>query len=472
MSGPTHWTLVEAAEAVAARRISAVELTRACLARIERLQPQLNCFIAVDGDAALEAAGAADAALAAGGRGGAPCPLHGVPLAHKDMFYRAGRVSTCGSGILRETPAPHTATVLERLDAAGALELGRLNMAEFALGPTGHNAHFGPCRNPWHPEHVTGGSSSGSGSAVAARLVFGALGSDTGGSVRIPAGFCGLAGLKPTQGRVSRRGLMPLSFSLDQGGPLARTVRDCARLLRVIAGPDRADPTATAEPVPDYEATLEHGLRGLRVGVPREYFEETATDEVRAALGAAREVLRGLGCELREVSLPEIGRLQDVANVIQSAEGAAVHRRWLAERPQDYSPQVRRRLEPGLLIPAVRYLDALALRGVLVERVLGEVFAQVDVLHVPTATLPAPTIAETDVGAGSGFRELLAEIARCTRPINLLGLPALSVPMGFSAAGLPLGFQLVGRPFAEGLLLNLGHLYQRETDWHMRAPSL
>ena len=469
MSDPTHLSLAEVAEAIATRRLSSEEVTRACLERAERLQPTLNAFIALEGDAALAAARAADAALAAGG----PCgPLHGVPLAHKDMVYRAGRVCSCGSAIRRDWRPEHTATVLERLDAAGALELGRLNMAEFALGPTGHNAHYGHCHNPWHPAHVTGGSSSGSGAAVAARVVYGALGSDTGGSVRIPSAFCGLVGLKPTQGRVSRHGLMPLSFSLDQGGPLARTARDCARLARVIAGADPHDPTAAAVPVPDYEAGLERSVRGLRVGVPAAYFEDGAAPEVLAALAAAREVLRGLGCTLHPLELPESGRLTELANVIQSAEGAAVHRRWLAERPDDYAPQIRARLRPGLLIPATRYLDALALRGVLAEQTAREVFSRVDVLHVPTVPFPAPTIADTDVDASPGFRELLGRVARCTRPFNFLGLPALSVPMGFSGAGLPLGFQLVGRPFGEGLLFNLAHRYQQETDWHTRAPAL
>ncbi len=465
----THLTLVQAAEAIAARQVSSLEVVQACLARIDKQQSVLNAFIAVDGEQGLQAAREADAELA---RGRCRGPLHGVPLAHKDLFYRAGRVSTCGSKILRDYVPDHTATVLGRLDAAGALEIGRLNMAEFALGPTGHNEHFGHCRNPWNPEHITGGSSSGSGCAVAGRLVYGALGSDTGGSVRIPSAFCGVVGLKPTHGRVSRYGLMPVAFSLDQAGPLARTVRDCARLAAVIAGADSDDPTASGEGVPDYEAGLERSVKGVRIGVPRAYFYDRVTGEVEQAIAAAQEVFRGMGAEVLDVELPDIQALQDVTNIIQAAEAAAVHRKWMAERPGDYSAQVLGRLQPGLYIPATRYLEALELRGVMTERYLSDVFAKVDVLHIPGASFPAPSLAEADVQADPGYREMLFEVARCTRPINFLGLPALGMPMGFSAGGLPLGFQLVGRPFAEGLLLNLGHLYQKETGWHERAPAL
>ncbi len=265
----THLSLTDVAEAIRTKQVSAVEVTAACLRRIERLQPKLNCFISIEAEAALKAAAVADADLARGVLRGS---LHGVPLAHKDMFYRAGQVSTCGSKINRDFVPDHTATVLSRLEAAGAIYLGGLNMAEFALGPTGHNEHWGHCRNPWNPDYITGGSSSGSGSAVAARLTYGALGSDTGGSVRMPAGVCGVVGLKPTWGRVSRYGVMPLSFSLDTVGPLARTVQDCACLTRIIAGSDPMDSTSSTALVPDYEATLSEGMKGIKIGVPTNYY--------------------------------------------------------------------------------------------------------------------------------------------------------------------------------------------------------
>src|SRR5690606_33096570 len=273
--------LVGAAEGVRTRKFSAVELTEACIRRIERLQPKLNCFISLEAETALAAARRADEELAKGVVRG---PLHGIPLAHKDMLYRAGKVTTCGSKIRKDFVPSYTATVHLRLEAAGALDLGTLNMAEFAFGPTGHNAHWGHCRNPWNPDHITGGSSSGSASAVAARMVYGALGSDTGGSIRLPAGLCGLVGLKPTQGRVSRDGVMPLSCSLDQVGPLTRTVRDSTRIFAAIAGYDPQDPTSSTATVEDYESRLAGGVRGLRIGVPVNYFYDGIHDGIRAAL--------------------------------------------------------------------------------------------------------------------------------------------------------------------------------------------
>ena len=461
-------SLVEVAEAIAAKRVSSLEVTEACLSRIEALQPKLNCFIAWEPEQALKAARRADEALAGGKSLG---PLHGVPLAHKDMFYRKGEVASCGSKILRDYQPGYTSTVLERLDAAGAIHLGRLNMSEFALGPTGLNEHFGQCRNPWNLEHISGGSSSGSGAAVAARLVYGALGSDTGGSVRIPSSYCGVVGMKPTQTRVSRHGLMPVSFSLDQAGPLTRTVADNARMLKAIAGADANDSTCAQEPVPDYEADLGRAGKGVRIGVPRNYFNEGMADEVSAAMEQSLEVFRTLGAEVIPVELPGIEDLHELANVIQSTEAAAQHRRWIATRRGDYSEQVVSRIEPGLLIPATRYVEALSLRGTISHRFLSEVFGKVDVLHVATSLNPAPATEEVDVAARPGFREVMHRIARCTRPFNFLGTPALSVPAGLSAKGMPMAFQLVGRPFGEARLYNLGHAYQQATDWHLQVPT-
>ena len=471
MSGadPTAWSLCEAAEAIAAGRVSSEELVRACLARIERTQPTLNSFLAVEAEPALAAARRADAERARGRLRG---PLHGVPLAHKDMFYRAGQLCSCGSAIRRDWRAEVTCTLLERLEAAGAITLGRLNMNEFATGPHGLNQHFGHCRNPWNPAHITGGSSSGAGAAVAARQVYGALGSDTGGSVRLPAAFCGVVGLKPTQGRVSRYGMLPLSFSMDQAGPLARTVRDGARLLRSVAGHDPRDATSSHEPVPDYEAALEGPIRGMRIGLPANYYGDGMSEPVRAALQAAQSAFRDLGAELREVRLPDHDLMYPLGNMVSRTEAAAAHREWLAARPQDYSPQVRARISIGLFTPATHYLAALRLRGAILQRVMDDVYSQVDVLLTPATSSAAPPIAEADVGDSPGFLELLAAIGRCTQPANYLGLPALALPMGFSVAGLPLSLQLIGRPFGEARLLRLGHAYQQATDWHTRAPAL
>jgi len=470
MADPTHFTLIEAAAAVRSRALSARELAIACIARSERLQPLLNTFINPDFDGALAEADAVDAALA---RGENPGLLAGVPLAHKDMYYRAGKVSTCGSKIRREFRPDHGATVLERLRAAGALYLGGLNMAEFAVGPTGHNAHFGACHNPWNPAHMTGGSSSGSGAATAARLVFGALGSDTGGSIRLPAAACGVVGLKPTQTRVSRRGVMGLCFSLDNVGPLARTVRDCARLMRVIAGHDPNDPTSSQQQVPDYEAaTLRPRIAGLRIGVPTRYYYEDLNTEVRGYLEASLRVFADLGAEIVEVAPPDHEYLSDLMSVVMGAEAATLHQRWLSERPQDYGPQVLARIQPGLAVPATRYLQALQVRHRLLARFMAAVFGACDVLHLPVLAMPVPTLAETDVGDSPQFPQLIGRITRNTRTINYLGLPSLSTPAGFTASGLPAAFQLVAPPFAEARLFRVAAAYEAATDWPARVPAL
>ncbi len=470
MSEPlAHMSLTETAEAIAAKRVSSREVVQACLARIEKFQPVLNSFVAVEGEQALQAAEAADAELARGNLRG---PLHGVPLAHKDMFYRAGKVCACGSKIRSEFVPDHTCTLLARLEGAGALTLGRLNMTEFATGPHGLNEHFGHCRNPWNPEHITGGSSSGSGCAVAARLIYGALGSDTGGSVRLPAAFCGVVGLKPTYTRVSRHGMLPLSFSMDQAGPLTRTVRDCARMLGVIAGHDPMDATSSTRPVPDYEAALGRSVKGVRIGVPDDYYYEGIQEDVRRAMDESLEVFRALGAVVRKVSVPDHNLYYALGNLITRTEAAAIHRRWLRDRPHDYEPQALSRLTIGLYVPASRYLEALDLRAVMLQRMMEEVFSQVDVLHVPGTSFPAPTIEAMDVRDSSGFLEVLRSISHCTQPLNYLGLPALSVPAGFAASGLPVALQLVGRPFGEARLLNLGDAYQREAGWHERVPPV
>ena len=462
-------SLVELADAIAARQLSAVEVMTATVARAERLQPVLNCFISLQADAALERATAADAALA---RGEAPGPLHGVPLAHKDMFYRAGHVTTCGSRIRKDFVPDHDSTALARLDRAGAIYLGGLNMAEFATGPTGHNEHWGDCRNPWNQAHISGGSSSGSGASVAGRVVFGALGSDTGGSVRLPSACNGVVGLKPTNGLVSRHGIMPLSFTLDTVGPLTRTVRDAARIMSVIAGHDPRDPTSSRRPVPDYEAALADGAAGLRIGVPTAYFYDLATDEVRTQMERSLDVLRAAGATVVEVAVPDIERINHLSNVVFSSETAAIHEPWIAGRPEDYQAQVRSRYEPGLHVPAVKYIQAVAARAGLLREFVDTALAGVDALHTPGIPFPIPTREETNVGGGERMASMIAGLSWCTRAANYLGGPALIVPCGFTESGLPAAFQLMGRPFSEATLFRLGHAYQAATDWHTRAPDL
>ena len=466
---PCFTTLVEAAESIARKEISSVELTEACIRRIERAQPRLNCFIHLEAEQALTAARACDRELAAGRSLGS---LHGVPLAHKDCYYRAGKLSTCGSGIRRDHVAGTTATVLSRLDAAGAVDLGGLNMSEWAIGATGHNEHFGHCRNPWNPEYAAGGSSSGSGAAVAGRLLFGALGSDVGGSIRLPAAFCGVVGLKPTLTRVSRHGAMAMSYSLEHLGPLVRTVRDCARIMSVIAGHDSKDAISSPEPVPDYEGALDQPIRGVRVAAAIDSFSDIVTDEVKTVLAQGLDVFRSLGAEIVEVTVPNLDVLDRLANLIMCAELAAVHGNQLRKRPQDYAEQVRHRIEPGFHIPANRYLEAQHLRARYLAEFVEGVLDRADVVYAPVLSFPVPTLAETDVKGAEGMPEVITSIICCTRPVSYLGLPALSVPAGFTSNGLPTAFQLIGRPFAEARLMAIGHAYQSATDWHERAPEV
>ncbi len=457
------------ATAIRERRVSAVKTMEATLARAQAVQPKLNAFLRIDAELALDAARLADKDLARGHLRG---PLHGVPMAHKDMYYRKGVASSYGGKIGPSRPAPSTATALERLDSAGAIQFGVLNMAECAFGPTGHNTHYGHCRNAWNPAYITGGSSSGSGTAVAARASYAALGSDTGGSIRLPASFCGVSGIKPTYGRVSRAGAMPLSFTMDTVGPLARTVEDCALLLAALAGADARDPVAEAREVPDYMAQLARPVAGLVIGKPRQYFYDGCEPEIAALMDASLEKSRALGAKVVEVDLPDFESWNAAATMIISAEAAALHGNWLRTRPQDYSSQVRARLEAGLAVPAASYIDSLRLRGVALDAFCREVFSKVDVLHAPVVAFQTPTIAETDLNPGPELSALLAKVTRLTRPGNFLGVPALSVQAGFSKAGMPVGMQLLGRPFDEATLLALGHAYQGATDFHSKAPPL
>jgi aspartyl-tRNA(Asn)/glutamyl-tRNA(Gln) amidotransferase subunit A len=394
-------------------------------------------------------------------------------MAHKDMYYRKGEISTGGSAIRRDWRAPVTATVLDKLDAAGVVELGFLNMAEFAAGPTGHNVHHGHCRNPWDSTRVTGGSSSGSGASVAARMVYGALGSDTGGSIRLPASACGVVGMKATYGRVSRAGAVARSWSLDHVGPLTRTVRDNARLLAVVAGHDPHDSTTSEKPVPDYEALLEGGVTDLKIGLALPGDGPAPLDaEIGAAVQGAADVLGKLGARITVAHLPDFTALYRAAEVIVKCEAAAMHRPWMEKQPEAYANQVRTRMEAGFFIPATEYIDALRLRAHFAAEFLATTLAGIDAVLLPTISFPLPTIAETDVEAAGGPATLamVGRFTGLTRPFNTLGIPVLSVPGGFDANGLPIGLQLVGHPFAEGMLYRIGHAYQGVTDHHKKVP--
>jgi aspartyl-tRNA(Asn)/glutamyl-tRNA(Gln) amidotransferase subunit A len=463
-------SLVEAADAVRQGEVSAVALLEACLANLDADEEAVNATIWVDKEGAFAAARAADAKRASGVPLG---PLHGLPLAHKDMYYQAGRLSTCGSAIRRDFVPDYSATVIERLTAAGAYAFAGLNMAEFAQNGTGHNRHHGDCRNPWNLSHITGGSSSGSGAAVAARFTYAALGSDTGGSIRLPASANGVSGIKPTQTRVSRYGVMPLSFSADNVGPLARNARDCARMLSVIAGHDPRDPTSAEMPVPDYEAGLNGDLRGVRIGVPTTYFLEDADSAVQAAFEASLAVLAGRGATLVSLKLPLMDAIATYASVVSRVEAATIHAEWMRKHPQDFATHINARMFPGFAIPATYYVEALSRRGPILKAFATEVFGQVDLLATPTIRICLPTIAATDIDNGPpGTEQLALGISINTRPFNYLGLPAMSIPCGFDPKGLPIGLQLSGRPFAEGAVLQAADAYQRDTDYHARRPAI
>jgi aspartyl-tRNA(Asn)/glutamyl-tRNA(Gln) amidotransferase subunit A len=465
---PALLSLTEGASAIAQKRLSSREVTQSCLDRIAQWQPHLNAFMAIEADEALAAADAADTALAKGASRGA---LHGVPLAHKDMYYDAGRVVTCGSRIRRDFVATTTSTALQRLKDAGSIRLGSLQMAEFAYGPTGHNSHYGPVHNPFALDHITGGSSSGSGAAVAARLTFAALGSDTGGSIRMPAHFCGVTGLKTTVGRVSRAGAMPLSQSLDTVGPLARSAEDCALLLGLMAGADPDDLTAITSPLPDYTAATREPIKGLIVGVPTAFYVDDLDPEVARALDETVSVLKREGAHIVQVELPDQRQLTAACQLVLAVEAAAFHKRWMIERPQDYGPQVLMRLQNGLAIPGVSYLEAMRWRGPALSAYLAAV-AGVDAVIAPVAPVPAPTIAESDVGNSPDAEAVIQRLTRFTRPVNYLGLPSLAIPSGFTRGGLPVGMQLIGRSFDEATLLRIGAAFQRATDFHERVPEL
>ena len=460
------WTIAALAEAIRARKISPVEATREYLTRVERLDAKVRAYIMVDADGALARARALE-------RGGPRGPLHGVPLAYKDLCAVRGLPTSCGTRTADYFISSRECTAVSRLTAAGAITLGKLNMAELAMGPFGDNAHHGDAQNPWRLGHITGGSSSGSGAAVAARLCAGALGSDTGGSIRLPAAACGIVGIKPTYGRVSRAGVMPLSWSYDHVGPMTLTVRDCALLLGVIAGRDPHDATSSHRPVPDYVAALAEPADGLRVGVPENYYFDGIAAEVDAAVREALKVLSRLGARVESVRVPDPEPMVAACNnVMVRAESAAIHSRLLKERPGELQPSVLARLSAGFGVSAYDYIQGARLRARFTREFIAGVFSKVDVLVAPTIPEPAPTLAEAKSGSTDDVVKRMGRFSRLTRPLNTLGLPALSVPCGFSADGRPIGIQLIGRPFDESVVLRLGHAYEQAAGWNSRRPPL
>jgi len=452
------------------RKLSPVEAVRAYLERIDRLDGRLRAYITVTREAALDAARRAEEAVMAGGALG---PLHGVTFAVKDQFNTRGVKTTAGSRLLADNVTDDDATVVARLTAAGGILLGKLNLTEFALGGTIHYP-FGQPRNPWNTDHDTGGSSAGSGAATAAALCAVSLGEDTGGSVRSPASWCGVAGHRPTWGLVSRAGCIPLAWSLDAPGPLGRTVEDCALVLGLIAGHDPRDPLTARRTVPDYRAALTGDVRGLRVGVIRELTLGNETDpEMREGVLAATKVLAGLGAVVEEVSLPLVPRAGAAFMALCDSEGAARHLKTLRARPNDYDEGTRRRLLTAALLPAGLVHKAQQARAQ-IRAQINEALTRYDVLAAPTAPRPAPTIANYTAPITSKAQAITHFFTRRSfpTPASLAGTPAMAVPCGFSAAGLPLSLQIIGRRFEDATVLRVGHAYERATAWHTRRPPL
>jgi len=467
VSDIAEMNLKDLAAAIKRRKVSSVEVTKALLARIDKWQPALNAFARVEAEDALKAARAADRALA---NKKAKGPLHGVPVAHKDMYYSKGKLAECGAKIRKGWIAPATATAVERLEAAGSFRLGAVNMVEFAYGPTGHNVHTGNVCNPWDRSRITGGSSSGSGSAVGARLVPFALGSDTGGSIRMPAHFCGTSGFKPTNNRVSRANAMPLSFTLDTVGPLAQTAEDCAIVLSIIAGPDPLDPTTALAPKWDAKA-MKRPAKGMTIGISKSFYVDDLEPDVAKALDDAIATFKTLGVKVIQVDLPDQVMVAAAALIVLAVEAATYHAPWLRTRPDDYGAQVRNRLQNGLAYSAVEYLEALRWRAPALEAHLAAI-GKCDAVLAPASRAVASTIAETDVAGANNAEAIIQGITRFMRPVNYLGLPALVVPAGFGQHGMPIGLQLIGRPFDDETVAALGIAFQGATDHHKKVPVL
>lgn len=458
--------IAEMAELIRARRVSPVEVVQAHLGRIGELDGHLHAYITVLEDQALAAARHAEREIQGGSYRG---PLHGVPIGLKDLIYTRDAPTTGGSQFLRDFVPECDATVTERLRNAGAIVLGKLNLHEFAMGGVDGNPFYGVCRNPWGEDRFAGGSSGGSGVSVAAGMAAGALGTDTTGSVRIPAGLCGIVGLKPSFGRVSRRGVMAISWTLDHVGPMTRSVEDCALLLQAIAGHDSQDPHSANVPVPDYRRALTGDIKGLRIGVPRVDLFSRVSAEVRLSIEGALSTMAELGASVQDVAIPYLEYAPTVAMTISLTEGLAYHRRWMGEHLNDYGAGVRERLEMGSAVPGAAYVEALRLQRV-VARAFDGVLRDVDVLVIPGMAAPAHRLGEKFVdidGKQVDWREAGIHLMR---PVSLTGLPALSLPCGFSSEGLPIGFQLVGHLFDESALFQVGDAYQRATDWHTRHP--
>jgi len=459
--------LSEASQLVRNKKVSPVELTHECLSRIERLNPKLNAFITVTADSALAEARQAEGEIQHDGWRG---PLHGIPIALKDLVDTAGVRTTGGSGVFKDRVPTEDAEIVRRLKAAGAVFLGKLNLHEFAYGGSSATSYFGPVHNPWNLDYSPGGSSGGSAAAVAAQLCYGAIGSDTGGSIRQPAGYCGVVGLKPTYGRVSTSGVIPLSWSLDHLGPMARSATDAALMLQAIAGYDAQDTASVDVPVPNYAATIAVATSSLRLGIPRAYFYEALHPEIQAAMEAALAVLKKLTGTQRDIApLATNGTYSSVMDpyvTILRAEAYAYHKEYVSKSPELYQAQTLKRIQAGADVTASAYIQS---RQQLeqVRRSVARVFETVDLLITPTACVPSFAIADLLADPNT-----LREKELLTLRNNMLGLPTVSIPCGFTRADLPIGMQITGPPGGEATVLRLAYAYEQASEWRKHKPNL
>lgn len=456
----TYLSLSEASDLLHKGELSPVDLTRACLERIEQLDGRLHSFITLMAISAMHQARQAEVDLRKGKAG----PLRGIPLALKDLFETAGVRTTAGSKFFTDHIPEKDCAVVEKLKSAGAVLLGKLNMHEIALGVTNENPHYGDCINPWNEHHISGGSSGGSAVALAAGLCFGALGTDTGGSIRIPSALCGVVGLKPTRGRISVRGVIPLAWSLDHVGPMARGVQDVAILYKAIAGYDPSDPFSVRVPVKNVFTTLTNGVQGMRVALASDSYFTDIDPQVLEAVRQAAQVFEGLGARLSEAPLPGASEAAEINAVIVHSEAAAFHRDRLVAQPEDFGQDVLRRLHHG---EAFTSTESLLARGAqpVIHRQYERFFENYDILLTPTTPIPAPL-------RGGDAVDRARLLTRFTAPFNLTGMPALSLPCGFTSQGLPIGLQIISRPWAEAEVLRAAYAYEQATEWHLRRPTL
>jgi aspartyl-tRNA(Asn)/glutamyl-tRNA(Gln) amidotransferase subunit A len=458
MNDIVHWNLCEAAQAIADKKISSVELTQWSLNRLQTIGKSCNAVFRLDEESAYKRANVMDDLQAHHRPRGL---LHGVPMAHKDLIFMAGRTAHVGSKILKKHVPQENAVVMNYFEAAGQVYCGSLQMTEFAMGPTGFNRHYGHGKNPWNDEMVCGGSSGGSAIAVAARLVFGAIGSDTGGSIRHPATMCGVTGLKPTKDLVSLEGAFPLAPTLDCIGPLAQNAQDCARMLTVLTNHNQ-----------DYEANLNQSQRGTTIGIPKHFYWDGVDSQIAEILMANIAVFQSLGMKVVEIDNPDMLPINQMMATIMAVEALQVHHEWLREYPEDYADQVRARIELGYQYSNEDYKRALELKKMYRAQFSEKVFSKCDVLFTPTIQVHTPSIEESTRGTLEEVLQGVSRLTHVTKAINYLGFPAMSVPGGFSSKQMPVGFQLIANDFQEDRLLGIAHHYQLVTDWHRRIPNI